>query len=80
MSVLAGRQVPKGIPQPLAVLGRIGFGKRIMFGSDEMVWPGTIPMVIESIESADFLSEVQKCDIFCRNAVRFLRLDVKSWD
>jgi uncharacterized protein len=34
-----------------------------MFGSDEMVWPETIRVAIESIESADFLSEEQKRDI-----------------
>jgi len=55
-----------------------GFGKRIMFGSDEMVWPQTIKVAIESIESADFLTAEQKRDIFCRNAARFLRLDLTS--
>jgi uncharacterized protein len=57
-----------------------GFEKRIMFGSDEMVWPGTITVAIESIESADFLNREQKRDIFCRNAARFLRLDDKICD
>jgi predicted TIM-barrel fold metal-dependent hydrolase len=57
-----------------------GFGKRVMFGSDEMVWPGTVKVAIESIESADFLNEEQKRDIFCRNAARFLRLDVAACD
>lgn len=52
-----------------------GFGRRLMFGSDQMVWPEAIGMAIEGIESADFLSEDQKRDIFCRNAARFLRLD-----
>jgi predicted TIM-barrel fold metal-dependent hydrolase len=51
-----------------------GFGKRIMFGSDAMVWPQTIPVAIESIESAEFLTEEQKRDIFYNNAARFLRL------
>jgi len=55
-----------------------GFGKRIMFGSDEMVWPETIRVAIESIESADFLSEEQKRDIFYNNAARFLRLGDKG--
>jgi len=55
-----------------------GFGKRIMFGSDEMVWPETIKVAIESIESAEFLNEEQRRDIFCRNAARFLRLDLTS--
>jgi predicted TIM-barrel fold metal-dependent hydrolase len=55
-----------------------GFGKRIMFGSDEMVWPQTIKVAIESIETADFLTREQKRDIFCGNAARFLRLDLNT--
>ena len=51
-----------------------GHAKRILFGSDAMVWPQTIPVSIESIETADFLSPEQKRDIFYHNAVRFLRL------
>jgi len=54
-----------------------GFGKRIMFGSDQMVWPETIGMAIEGIESATFLTEEQKRDILYNNAVRFFRLDKK---
>lgn len=49
--------------------------KRLMFGSDQMIWPEAIGMAIEGIESARFLTEEQKRDIFCRNAARFLRLD-----
>ena len=55
-----------------------GFEKRILFGSDQMIWPDTIRLAIETIESADFLSEEQRRDIFCRNAARFLRLDLTS--
>jgi predicted TIM-barrel fold metal-dependent hydrolase len=51
-----------------------GFEKRILFGSDQMVWPQTIGLAIETIESADFLSRQQKRDILYNNAVRFLRL------
>jgi hypothetical protein len=51
-----------------------GFGKRVMFGSDQMVWPGVIERSIESIESAPFLSAIQKRDILYNNASRFLRL------
>ncbi|MCI0445392.1 amidohydrolase family protein [bacterium] len=54
-----------------------GFGDRVMFGSDQMVWPETIGMGIESIESAAFLTEEQKRDILYNNAVRFFRLDKK---
>ena len=51
-----------------------GFGQRIMFGSDQMIWPEAIVVSIESIEAADFLSPQQKRDIFYNNAARFLRL------
>lgn len=53
---------------------RAGFGKRIMFGSDQMVWPELIGQAIEAIESAPFLSEQEKHGIFYNNAARFLGL------
>jgi len=62
----------------LRALVRAGFVKRLMFGSDQMVWPEGIGMAIEGIESASFLTEEQKRDIFYNNAVRFLRLDEKK--
>lgn len=52
-----------------------GFGERIMFGSDQMVWPETIERSIAVIEEAPFLSAEQKRDILYNNAARFLRLD-----
>lgn len=57
-----------------------GFGKRIMFGSDPITWPGLIERSIAVIEEAPFLNEEQKRDIFCRNAARFLRLDPTTCD
>lgn len=51
-----------------------GFGKRVMFGSDQMVWPGTIERAIAVIKDAPFLNEEQKRDILYNNAARFLRL------
>lgn len=62
----------------LLALVRAGFGKRLMFGSDQMIWPEGIGMAIEGIESAGFLTEEQKRDIFYNNAVRFLRLDEEN--
>ena len=62
----------------LRLLMRSGFGKRIMFGSDQMVWPEAIGMAVEGIESAAFLTEEQKRDIFYNNAVRFFRLNEKT--
>lgn len=51
-----------------------GFGKRIMYGTDQMVWPETITDGINAINSADFLTLEQKADIFFNNAARFLEL------
>jgi predicted TIM-barrel fold metal-dependent hydrolase len=61
----------------LRALVRAGYGKRLMFGSDQMVWPEAVGMAIEGVESATFLTEEQKRDIFYHNAVRFFRLDKK---
>jgi predicted TIM-barrel fold metal-dependent hydrolase len=52
---------------------RAGLGKRIMFGSDQTQWPA-IDVAVEAIDSAAFLSETEKRDIFYNNAATFLRL------
>jgi uncharacterized protein len=54
-----------------------GYGKHIMFGSDQMAWPDRIEKTVEAIEQADFLTPEQKDDIFYNNAARFLRLEGK---
>lgn len=51
-----------------------GFEKRIMFGTDEAGWPDAIPLAIEGVDSAPFLTPEQKKDIFYNNAAGFLRL------
>jgi len=51
-----------------------GFGDRIMFGSDQMVWVETISEGIEAVNTASFLTMEQKEDIFYNNAARFLGL------
>ena len=51
-----------------------GYGDRLMFGSDQMVWPGLIDAGVRSIEAAPFLTAHQKRDILYNNAARFLRL------
>ncbi|MBY0492465.1 MAG: amidohydrolase family protein [Gemmatimonadaceae bacterium] len=58
----------------LRELVEAGYGDRIMFGSDQMVWPGLIDAGVRSIEAAPFLSVQQKRDILYNNAARFLRL------
>ncbi len=69
---------PQGRPAFHAFLREMvaaGFGKRIMFGTDQMLWPEAIGEAIESVASASFLTEEQRRDIFYNNAARFLRLD-----
>lgn len=51
-----------------------GYANRVMFGSDQMVWPEAIERSLTVIEEAPFLSEAQKRDILYNNAARFLRL------
>jgi predicted TIM-barrel fold metal-dependent hydrolase len=58
----------------LQALVESGFGNRVMFGSDQMVWPGVIERSIAVINDAPFLSAAQKRDILYNNAARFLRL------
>ena len=50
-----------------------GYGKRVMFGSDQMVWPGAIGRAIDGIKSANFLTYQQKRDILHDNAMRFMK-------
>jgi predicted TIM-barrel fold metal-dependent hydrolase len=57
-----------------------GFGKRIMFGSDQMVWPDAIGLAIAGVDQAPFLSAEQKRDIFYNNAATFLHLDQRAID
>ena len=44
-------------------------------GSDQMRWPEKMGEAIDAIEQAPFLTEDQKRDILCHNAVRFLHLE-----
>ncbi|MEE2691981.1 MAG: amidohydrolase family protein [Pseudomonadota bacterium] len=57
----------------LTRLTRAGLGDRVMFGSDQMIWPDIIEEAIRAIEKAP-LTKAQKRDIFYNNAARFLRL------
>ena len=52
-----------------------GFGNRIMYGTDQMVWPEVISVGIETVNNADFLTLDQKEDIFFDNAAEFLGLN-----
>ena len=59
----------------LQALVTAGMGDRLMFGSDQMVWPEAITQAVEGVDSAPFLSPAQKRAIFHDNAARFLRID-----
>lgn len=51
-----------------------GFGDRVMYGTDQLVWPGLMAYSIGIIQNADYLTPAQKRDILYNNAARFLRL------
>lgn len=68
------------VPRPafhsyLRALVDAGLAERLMFGSDQMIWPEAIERAIQGVESAEFLTDRQKQDIFYNNALRFLRLE-----
>lgn len=78
LGVIDWTQPPASFHAYLKALVDAGFAKRIMFGSDQMVWPEAIGKAIETIENADYLTAEQKRDIFYNNAARFLRLDAAT--
>jgi predicted TIM-barrel fold metal-dependent hydrolase len=47
---------------------------RILFGSDQMVWPQMITPAVESIRGAPFLSDQDKKNILGENARRLLKI------
>lgn len=74
-----------GIPREefhhyLQALMRAGFGKRLMFGSglSAQEWAANIAPKVDAIQSAPFLSDDERADIFYRNAERFLQTPTPS--
>lgn len=74
LAVIIYTQSRPAIYRYLQGIAEAGFLSRVMFGSDQMVWPETIGRAIQVIEDATFLTEAQKRDILYNNAARFLRL------
>ena len=74
VGVISWTQPRKEFHRYLRRLVEAGYGERVMFGSDQMIWPDALRIAIENVESADFLTPKQKRDIFYHNAARFLRL------
>ena len=58
----------------LRLAKEFGLLDRVMFGSDQMVWPHAIEASIRKLESFDFLTEQDRRDILYNNAARFLEL------
>ncbi|MEO1254778.1 MAG: amidohydrolase family protein [Bacteroidota bacterium] len=56
---------------------RYGLIDRVLFGSDQMVWPQAIELSIETLNAFDFLSLEDNRKIFYDNAVRFMEWDIK---
>lgn len=57
-----------------------GFAKRILYGTDLMIWPELLETSIGVIENTTYLSEEQKRDILFNNAIRFFNLDASKFD
>jgi len=54
-----------------------GFEDRVMYGTDQMEWPGLMAYSISIIENADYLTPKEKRDILYNNAARFYRIDAQ---
>lgn len=61
-------------------LVQAGFGKRIMYGTDFMMWPRLFETSIGVIENAQYLSKGQKRDILFNNAASFFRMNEDQFD
>ena len=52
-----------------------GYHDRILFGSDQMIWPYAVEKSVDFLNSLEFLTKKDKEDIFYNNAAKFLKLD-----
>jgi uncharacterized protein len=78
VAALVGTEPRPAFYRFLQTLVEGGFGDRIMFGTDQGVWPELIERSIDAIEQAPFLTAAQKRDILYNNAARFLRLSPET--
>ena len=58
----------------LKALVDAGYGDRLMFGSDQMLWPQAIGMAVRAVNDAPYLTTARKQAILHDNAARFLRV------
>ena len=78
VAALVGTEPRPAFYRYLKAISDAGFADRVMFGTDQGVWPGLIERSIAAIEQAPFLTPAQKRDILYNNAARFLRLDAAT--
>lgn len=74
VGVLAWALTKEAFYAALRDLVESGFEDRLLFGTDQMLWPGALGLAIETVEGASFLSEKQKQAILYDNAARFLNM------
>jgi len=68
----------KEVTRYIQRLVEAGFEDRVLFGTDQMIWPKLMAYSISIIQNADYLTPQQKRDILYNNAARFLRLEIKK--
>jgi uncharacterized protein len=74
VGVLAWALTQEEFFRTLQELVDAGFGDRLLFGTDQMLWPGALGLAIETVKAAPFLSDEQRRAILYDNAARFLGL------
>lgn len=55
-----------------------GLEKRLMYGTDQMIWPEMIERSLQLVEESKVLTPTQKRNILYNNAARFFRLESKA--
>ena len=77
-AILWAHEQPKDYARQFLIKAKkYGLIDRVMFGSDQMVWPQGIGKSIKQLDSYEFLTEEDKRKIFYSNAVKFLNLEDK---
>lgn len=74
VGVLAWALPREAFYDALRTLINAGFADRLLFGTDQMLWPGAVGLAIKTVENVPFLSDKEKQDIFYNNAAGFLGL------
>lgn len=78
IAAIVGTEPRAAFYRYLQELVEAGYIDRVMFGTDQGLWPGLIEASIDAIEQAPFLTPEQKRDILYNNAARFLHLSKET--